>query len=242
MIGLNPFWQAVLGRRAAGGVDPDLIDSLIYFNDANGALAPTAQIGPAVTVTAGTGAGRISNVRQRFPGYNSWNCLGSLDIGAGTGVPNYTTTNFVIQVSAYYTSAPGGAFMALLTKSLDTGFWQMRLFTDASGNYVVSVCNTTPGVEFTIIGSAGPTVGAWDDLAVTREGSTFLLWKNAVVIGSATYAGALFTAPGGNWNINGFAARESAGWLPPAGTYLSMLRMSHTYFEPTVLTAPFPAP
>lgn len=205
-----------------------------FLSHADNAAASTVivdQLGGTVTPNSVTG-GAVSSSQSRFPGGNSWDTRGGLDL---LSVPDFNTGDFMIQLSVLCTSGSGGGYEALLAASISTGFWQYRIAI-SGGNYIFSVCNQTPGVEFTITGPA-PTVGSWDDIACTRNGNLFELWINGVSVGNATYTGNLYNS-GTQCTLNGFYLGGS--FIPRAGTYVDEIRFANAFFTPTALSAPFP--
>jgi hypothetical protein len=207
------------------------VSLLLHGDGANGSTTITDSSPSPKTVTPVADA-KISTAQSKFGG--------SSIVFDGTGdrlncpIINFQLDKFTIETWAYFNSVSGFRVLA--------GNWKNEQLILAQSNTNLEFYWAPFNVGLALVSASGLVVSQWQHLAVSKDGSTFRLFINGVLVNSATSAQSISASttnfligtypdiaglPAGN-NYNGFlddfritlgVARYTANFTPPTAPF-----------------------
>lgn len=105
-----------------------------------------------------------------------------------------SNSDFTIETFILMEALPTSVARYIVIKSLSTGVHPFAIFVNTNGTITATGWNAAgSSAVYSITSASVLALDEWTHVALTRNGATFTLWINGVSMGTATYAGALYS-------------------------------------------------
>ena len=231
---MSIFHHGLLLAASSGDTDPNFADVslLLHFDGTNGGTTFTDHSSYAhsvafrQSVTTSTTQSKFGGAAGFFNGnhYLTYTSAAEFDL---------TTGDFTVETWFYATSLSTAA--VIVTKASGTGFYAFRLEHNLSGQLQSRAFDTANAQIYTITDAGAMSNNTWYHIALTRNGSTFTLWRDGVSVGTATSSASLRTNSGDPIAIGELTNSSSAitGYLDDLRITKGVCRYTSTFTPPT---------
>ena len=150
----------------------------------------------------------------------------------------FGSSDFTIEAWVQLASLPASRGGIVCKQRGVAAYGEFSFFINSSGNLAFGATTGGEGASWTLVsvtGSSAISLSTMTHVAVTRNGSTFALWKDGAIVGTATASGAITTGAGylsigadkddGQYAINAYiddlritkgVARYTSAFTPPS--------------------------